>query len=334
MAKLKIGILGTGKVTEGNYLPCMVEEPDVTLGYYNRTQAKAEACAARFGGHVFPTAAALVDWQPDAVFVLTGEKDRYDAACALLEHHPRRLFFEKPLVAHHWQENVTEQDFEDGLKILQKAAALGCETAMIFNYRFFEQSQAARRIAAERGFGEVRNISGLVHYACWSHCIDLVHFFAGPIAEISALQGQAVHSAGWMHAQDVTAAFRTESDASGTLIGTTTLEWKYPLYELTFNYERGRIRMQVLDGELTVMDSQRSEVESYRVTGGDRSRWDQYNRSFKKSIAAYLQSIRYRQPPPVPGKFGLLELQVEAALKRSIALARPVKLADEFPLNL
>jgi predicted dehydrogenase len=334
MAKLKIAILGTGKVTEGNYLPCLVEEPDVTLGYFNRTQAKAEACAARFGGQVFPSLAALVDWRPDSVFVLTGEKDRYDAACALLEQRPQRLFFEKPLVAHHGQENVTEQDFADGQKILQQAAAQGCETAMIFNYRFFEQSQAAKRMAMERNFGEVRNISGLVHYACWSHCIDLVHFFAGPIAEISALQGQTARSAGGMSAQDVTAAFRTESDATGTLIGTAALEWKYPLYELTFNFERGRIRMQDLDGEMTVMDSQRSAVEYYRVTGGDKSRWDQYNLSFKKSIAAYLQSIRDHQPPPVPGMFGLLELQVEAALKRSIAQTRPVNLAKELPLNI
>ena len=334
MDKLKIAILGTGKVTQGNYLPSLVEEPDVTLGYYNRTQARAEACAARFGGQVFPSVAALVEWQPDTVFVLTGEKDRYAAACALLEQHPKRLFFEKPLVAHQGQENVTEHDFADAQKILLQAAAQGCETAMIFNYRFFEQSQAARRIAAERDFGAVRNISGLVHYACWSHAIDLVHFFAGPLAEISALQGQSVRIAGGMSAQDVTAAFRTENDATGTLIGTAALEWKYPLYELTFNFERGRIRMQDLDGEMTVMDSRRSAVESYRVTGGDKSRWDQYNRSFKQSIAAYLQSIRDHLPPPVPGKFGLLELQVEAALKRSIAQARPVKLADEFPVNL
>jgi hypothetical protein len=34
----------------------------------------------------------------------------------------------------------------------------------------------------------------------------------------------------------------------------------------------------------------------------------------------------------VPGRFGLLELQVEAGLKRSIAQGRPVALAEEFPL--
>jgi predicted dehydrogenase len=333
MNNLKVAIVGTGKVAEGNYLPILVADAEVSLGYYNRTRTKAETCAARFGGQVFDSVSALMDWQPDTVLVLTGEKDRYEAACALLEHKPRRLFFEKPLVAHHGQENVDEQDFLDGQKILQQAEAVGCESTMVFNYRFYEHSILARRIVAERSFGQVRNITGLVHYACWSHCIDLVHFFAGPIAEISALQGQTLHTIGWMSARDITAAFRTEGDATGTLVGTNTMAWKFPLFELTFNFERGRIRLQDLDGEMTIMDSSRMEVETYRIVG-DASRWDQYNNSFKKSVQAYLQSIRDHQPPPVPVKYGLLELQVEAGMKRSIAQSRPVKLADEFSLNL
>ena len=66
----------------------------------------------------------------------------------------------------------------------------------------------------------------------------------------------------------------------------------------------------------------------------DRSRWDQYNASFVKSTLAYLESIRQGQPPPVPGAAGLQELQVEAAIKRSIAQKRPVDLEAELPLQL
>ena len=335
MTALKVAIVGTGKVTQGQYLPGLAEEPDVSLGYYNRTRAKAEACAAKFGGQVFNSVAELMDWGPDTVLVLTRETQRLEAAQALLERKPRRLFFEKPLVARDGQENVTEQDFLDGRSILQLADAIGCETAMVFNYRFFEHSILARRTVAERDFGRPLNVSGLVHYACWSHAIDLVHFFAGPVAEISALRSEAVRAvpaAGGMRAPDVAVAFRTESDASGTLIGTTALAWTFPLFELTLNFERGRIRLQDLDGDMTVMDARGVEVETYRIAG-DRSRWDQYNSSFHKSVRAYLQSIRDQQPPPVPGQFGLLELQVEAAIKRSIAQARPVNLAGEFPLN-
>jgi hypothetical protein len=45
-----------------------------------------------------------------------------------------------------------------------------------------------------------------------------------------------------------------------------------------------------------------------------------------------LQSLRKRTAPPVPGVAGLRELQVEAALRRSIRERRPVNLAREFPL--
>ena len=175
------------------------------------------------------------------------------------------------------------------------------------------------------------NVTGLVHYACWSHAIDLIHYFAGPIAEISALQGQTEHGMSFLRARDVTAAFRTMDDATGTLIGTTTLAWDYPLFELSFNFERGRIRMQDLDGDMEVMDARAIEIERYHISAA-KSRWDQYNSSFVKSVKAYLESIRQNEPPPVPGIAGLQELQFEAGLKRSVALNRPVALSSEFQL--
>jgi len=331
MPPLKIGVVGTGKVARANYLPCLAEIPDISLGYYNRTRASAEACAAQFPGQVFDSAAALMAWNPDAVLVLTRETQRLLAARMLLEHRPRRLFFEKPLVAAQGQENVTEQDFLDARSILQQADAIGCETAMVFNYRFFEHSALAKRLIVEREFGAVVNITGLVHYACWSHCIDLVHFIAGPITTVSALQGQALHTQGNFAARDVTVAFRTAGDATGTLIGTTMLAWTFPLFELTFNFEHGRIHMQDLDGDMTVMDARGCEVQHFRIAA-DRSRWDHYNDSFKKSLRAYLQTLRAGQAPPVAGRFGALELQVEAGIKRSIVTSAPVVLADTFPL--
>ena len=48
--------------------------------------------------------------------------------------------------------------------------------------------------------------------------------------------------------------------------------------------------------------------------------------------SAYLESLRQGQSPPVPGIAGLQELQVEAAIKRSIAQQRPVDLAAELLL--
>ena len=91
--KIKIGVVGTGKVARQNYVPCLAAAAAVELGYYSRTGAKAEAIAAEFGGRVFDSAAALVDWEPDAILVLTRETERLEAASEVLKANPRRLFF-------------------------------------------------------------------------------------------------------------------------------------------------------------------------------------------------------------------------------------------------
>ena len=62
--------------------------------------------------------------------------------------------------------DVREEDFSDARSLLQDADRRDCETAMVFNYRFFDHSLLARQIIATRSFGKVVNITGLVHYAC------------------------------------------------------------------------------------------------------------------------------------------------------------------------
>jgi predicted dehydrogenase len=202
---------------------------------------------------------------------------------------------------------------------------------MVLNYRFFDHPLLAKRIIEERGFGRAVNITGLVHYACWSHAIDLVHHFADSVAELTALQSDSVRG-DKMPARDVTAAFRTAADGTGTLIDTSALNWGFPIFELTINFEGGRIHIRDLDGDMEILDNSTGHHETHAISR-DRSRWDQYSDSFSKSTLAYLESIRSNQPPPVPGIAGLQELQVEAAIKRSIAEKRPVDVQAELPLS-
>jgi predicted dehydrogenase len=329
---LRVGIVGTGNVARRNYIPVLAGEPGVSLGYVNRTPAKADSVAGEFGGQAFDSIGDLMAWRPDTVFVLTSEQDRLAAASALLDLRPRRLFFEKPLVARDGQAHVCEDDFVDARDLLGRAAASRCETAMIFNYRFFDQSLLARRLIRERELGPLTGVTGLVHYACWSHCIDLVHYFAGPLAEVVAVRSRESRSGGSMDARDISAAFRTVGDAVGTLIGTAGLPWEFPLFELTLSFGRGRIHLRGLDGDLELLDEKDGRHETFAVSRG-HSRWDHYDASFRKSILAYLDSVRREEPPPVPGLAGLQELQTEAGIRRSIAQGRPVSLEAEFPLG-
>jgi predicted dehydrogenase len=328
---VKVALVGTGNVARRSYLPHLAKMQDVTLSYQSRTRAKAEELARQYGGRVADSLPDLMADDPDAVLVLTREEQRFDVAMALLEFQPRRLFFEKPLVAQNGQANVVEDDFFKAREILRRAGRTGTETAMVFNYRFFDQTALARRLVAERNLGRPVHFTALVNYACWSHCIDLVLLFAGPPAELTALRSRQ-ERVGFARASDVVAAVRTEGDATGTLIGTTGIPFDMPLYELTVAFERGRFSTRDLDGDLEFLDYEAKRHEVHALTR-NVSRWDQYQASFGKALAAYLDSVRQAAPPPVPGLAGLRELQMEAAIRRSIAQGRPVRVAEEFPVE-
>ncbi len=330
---MKVAIVGTGNVARKNYLPFIAAHEDVSLTYLNRTRSKAEEAAQQYGGRVADSVEDLMADDPDAVFVLTQETERYDVACSLLRLKPKRLFFEKPLVAQHGQADVVEDDFYRAKDVLKRAKEAGTETAMVFNYRFFDQSVRAKELLDTGRFGKPVHFTGLVHYACWSHCIDLLLYFVGSPAEISAFGSQQKRLCWGTHcASDVVAAVRTEDDATGSIIGTCGIDQKLPLYEMSFCYEGGRISMRDLDGPMEVVDYG-TRCHELHTLSFDVSRWDQYNASFGRSINAYLDTVRDGAPPPIPGVAGLRELQFEAAIRRSIAQGCPVDVAKEFPIE-
>ncbi|MDX9981293.1 MAG: Gfo/Idh/MocA family oxidoreductase [Lentisphaeria bacterium] len=330
---MKVAIAGVGNVAKGSYLPALSKRSGIELHYWNRTAEKAKAAAAQFGGTVHASLAELCAVEPDAILVLTSEKCRYEVAKELLALRPRRLFFEKPLVARNGQANVTEEDFALGREILQGAKAIGCETAMVFNYRFFEQSLRAAALHRERNLGPLVQATGLVNYACWSHCIDLLHHFGGEFARISALAGSEVRTGAGNTSPDVAVAFTFRNGGAGTIVGTAGTKTIYPFFELTLSFANGRISFRGLDGDMELLDYAKSVHESFAISR-QWSRWDLYNQSFGKSANAYLDAVAAGNPPPVPGLAGLRELQFEAAMRKSVRTGLPVTPDTDFPCDL
>ena len=326
--KIRLAIVGTGNVARNNYLPFLSRQEDVVLTYFSRTRSKAQACAEAFGGRVVESIEDIHASEPAAILVLTRETQRYEVAKTLLQGQPRRLFFEKPLVARHGQDQVCEDDFYQARDLLQRASASGTETAMVFNYRFFEHTARIQQIVAERDFGQLIHASMFVNYACWSHCIDLLHLFGGRAAQVSALAGTIPYK----NAVDVSGSFCLANGATGTILGTNGFKFDFPLYHIILNFEGGAIRFSDLDVSMTVFDNTTRYCETHTLMA-NHSRWDQYRASFEKSLAAYLDAIRRNEPPPVPGMAGLEELQFEVALRRSIEQKRPVDVQREFPLR-
>jgi predicted dehydrogenase len=328
---MKIAIVGTGNVAKDCYLPFLKTQKDVELSYFSRTRTKADACAAAFGGTVCASLGELLAGDPDSVFVLTNETTRAEVLAELVPLKPRRLFLEKPLLARAGQDNVTEEDFATARDLMAQFQAQGCASAMIFNYRFFDQVLAAREILAKRSFGQPVNAVAAVNYACWSHCIDLLHHFIGPAETIVAQESGLRHRWGKAEVADITGSIRFAGGAAGTILGTWALNFGFPLFELILNFTGGRLHLRCLDGDLEILDYSTKRHEILAITRNS-SRWDQYRASFGKSIGAYLESLRRSEPPPVPGQAGLEELRFEAALRRSVRLGRAVQVASEFPL--
>jgi len=325
---MKIAVIGTGSVAKDCYLPFLKTQKDVTLTYFNRTRAKADACAAAFGGAVRESLPALLADDPDAVLVLTRETARAAVLRELIPLRPRRLFLEKPLVAQGGQDNVSEDDFAIARDLMAALHGQGCETAMIFNYRFFEQTIAAREVVAQRGFGTPVNAVAMVNYACWSHCIDLLHHLVGPAERVTAQASGMTF--GKDSVPDLAASIRFVGGAAGTILGTWSMNFGFPLFELTVNYSGGRVHLRCLDGDLEVLDYSTHRHEVLSLTR-NTSRWDQYRASFGRSLGAYLDSLRQGTPPPVPGSAGLEELRFEAGLRRAVRLGRAVVLSEDFP---
>jgi predicted dehydrogenase len=329
---MQVAIIGTGQVAERNYIPCLLKHPDVSLICYSRTYEKAEAVGRRFGVEIARTLEELFEKQPEAVFVLTREQQRLEAVRSLFPFRPERLFLEKPLTAKGGQGQVVPQDFWDAKALLLQAQDLGIQVAMVFNYRFFDQSQRARQVIQDRAFGKAVNVAALTHFACWSHCIDLILEFAGPLREITALPGTQPRHFESGVVPDLAASFLLGDQAAGTLLGTSGMQWDFPLFELIINFERGRFHFRDLDQEMELLDYN-EKIHQIFSPRRDTSRWKSYDESFDKSVNAYLASIRLGMPPPVPGLAGLAELQFEASLKKSIAERRPVVASTEFPLD-
>lgn len=332
-------VIGIGRLAMDNYLPLLSEMPDLELAYYSRTPASRVAAVAQFGGTYLDSWEAIAAFKPDIAFNLTTDTQHADVLDRLVALRVPRIFTEKPFVSAHGQERVDEDDFERALTIANAAKAAKLEIALGFNYRFFDTVRSSLDVMEANNFGTPSTVVASAHYACWSHTIDLIGMVCGRFAAVSALgesapEGAAVADSSSMETEITPSraiAFTTESGAVGTLSGTARRAWNDELFSVSFLSPAGRIEWSDLDVESHSFDAATGRHSSTRLGAGD-SRWSTYSRSFVSSVTAYLDAVRADAPAPVGLDAGLQELQVEAAIARSIATGRVIDVQREFPL--
>ena len=83
---MEIAIVGTGKVAERNYIPSLLRHDDVSLTLHSRTRDRASPRSDSLA--VAGSLDELVEREPEAVFVLTGEQERLEVTHQLLALRP------------------------------------------------------------------------------------------------------------------------------------------------------------------------------------------------------------------------------------------------------
>lgn len=330
MDQLRVAVVGVGSVALKSHLPALAARGDVELAYLSRSADAVLTATERFGGTALADDDELVRWRPDAVLVLVADTAHYDVTARLIDRGLPRILVEKPLVAMAGQAAVGERDYLLGAQLLERAAERGTELAMNFNYRSFASVRRAQEVLAERNFGAVTGVSARAHYACWSHVIDLIAVFAGPVRRLVALESPQPRSGAGLTATDLSVSFVTDGGAAGVLLGSAGGSWEQSLLEIRIDAERGSVILEDLDGPLTVLSGSGGLVERVEPSA-HASRWDRYTASFAAALDGYLASVRAGVSPPVPARAGLDELCFEAAVRRSVVTGRPVFLAENFP---
>jgi len=260
------GIVGCGDVTEVKSGPGFQQANGSALvAVMRRDRAKAEDYALRHGvARAYDRADALVgDPEVDAVYVATPPSTHLDIAL-LAAKAGKPCLVEKPMAMSH-AECVTMIDafrshgvplwvayyrralprFLD-VRARLRAGAIGALTSV--HVQVTEPLASGETLANWRFDPAVAGAGLFLDLA--SHCIDLLDFFAGPIADA---RGCAINTGGAYPAEDVTAAsFVFSSGVVGTGIWNFNASEKTDVITLTGT--RGTILTPVFtDGDVVIV---------------------------------------------------------------------------------
>lgn len=330
MKDLKAAVIGTGAAARFHvqaYRKCPRTKVTAVCG----TNAdRARAFGKEFGVSDYTSIEQMLEKErPDTVTVATLEWEHESPVLLSLEAG-----------CHVLCEKIMAHTIPIGEKMVAAAQRAGRTLGVNYNYRCVPAHALIRQELARGGFGEPALFTSTMHAYLWAHMLDLMRFFFGDPAEVTAmivdddaLRPQATPHAGrpWMYASDmlyhpsvaVSAAFRyRRPDFIATLSGSALVPyaqsfWSFSLY--------GRQSALAVDGatgaNLAGTASLGPLAESIRALP-----LCSYPQSFDHSVMAYVEALQRGRPAPVTGEDGLAAMRLEAAITESARTGRSVAL--------
>ncbi len=331
MKEIKAAIIGTGAAARFHLLAFRKCAQVEVVAVCGTNADRAHALGKEYGIRSYLSIEEMLRKEhPDVVTVASIEWE-----------HEQPVLLSLEAGCHVLCEKVMAHTLAIGEKMVAAAARSRGTLGVNYNYRCVPAHGVIKSEIDGGAFGEPALFTAYVHSYLWAHMIDLMRFFFGDPAEVTAAvvdeqskRPIATANAGiqWMHAAEmiyhpsvaVSASFRfRKPDFIATLSGSVFVPYAQNFWSFGIFGTRGA---------LSVTGATRDNLGGTPGLGpiADRLRSMSpfsYPESFDLAVKAYVEALQQGRPPPVSGADGLAAMRLEAAIVRSNREGRSVTLA-------
>ena len=321
MKDLKAAIVGTGAAAHFHvqaYRKCPHTEVTAVCG---TNPDRARAFGKEFGVRDYTSVEQmLAKERPDVVTVATLEWDHESPVLLSLEAG-----------CHVLCEKIMAHTIPIGERMVAAARRAGRTLGVNYNYRCVPSHGLIREELIRGTFGEPALYTSGMHAYLWAHMLDLMRFFFGDPAEVSAaivddpaLRPQATPHAGrpWMYAADmlyhpsvaVSAAFRyCKPDFIATLSGSALVPYSQCFWSFALYGRKSALSVDTATGDNLAgtpgLGPLAERIKALPLCS--------YPQSFDRSVLAFVEALQRGNPAPVSGEDGLAAMRLEAAITES-----------------
>jgi predicted dehydrogenase len=332
MAELKAAVIGTGGAARLHAAAYAGGGETRLVGVVSGDKTRAVGLAAEFGGRGYTSVEEMLERErPEVVSVATLEWDHEAPVLAALAAGAHVLC-EKPM-AH---------ELAVGERMVAAAKRAERTLGVNFNYRSVPSHGLIKQELERGGFGRLGLFSAHMHAYLWPHVLDLLRYFFGDPAEVTAalVDDQALRppvSAGprgraWeyggsaqgellYHPSVAVAATFQYGDFVATMSGSALapLEqnfWSFALYGSEDALVVDRATRANLNG-VASLGKIAGRIAALKVCS--------YEESFGLSVGGFVESVLRGRAAPVTGEDGLAEMRLDAAIVEGARTGKTVE---------
>jgi predicted dehydrogenase len=333
MKDIKAAIIGTGAAAHFHLhanRKCPHTEVTAVCG---TNPDRAEAFGREFGVHAYVSIEDMLQKErPDVVTVATLEWD-----------HEQPVLLSLEAGCHVLCEKIMAHTIAIGERMVAAAERAGRTLGVNYNYRSVPSHGVIRQELLSGGFGEPALFTATAHSYLWAHMLDLLRFFFGDPAEVTAAivddprqRPQATPHAGraWMYAADMlyhpsvaaSASFRfRDPKFVATLSGSARVPYEQQFWSFSLLGSQGALTVTEATGKNLGGTPSLGPIAERLKTMAPCS----YPQSFDLSVMAFVQALQQGKAAPVSGADGLAAMRLETAIAESARTGRSVTLSAQ-----